>query len=232
MEQTNNNIPDAEPTNQTATQTESFPQTPQTSSPMATTQMAPPTNESWRTILSILLIIFFGPIGIIVMWIVARWPKWVKGIITAVVLIPLILIFYQIILMKNWIEKRIQYSQNPNNSIADIPLPPTLTPSQNQKIKTLLKDSKIQGDIASWRSNLEIYYANHGQYPKCSLNVSQCNLSDLNLSKSNIGDYKYWSDGENYKIQFELEQKEPGEGPTYKGINCATNEGFLHGACL
>lgn len=41
-----------------------------------------PTSEDTKTIVTVLLLIFAFPIGLILMWAWTNWPKWVKVIIT------------------------------------------------------------------------------------------------------------------------------------------------------
>lgn len=55
---------------------------------MATTQ-ATGTSEDTRTIVTVILLIFAYPIGLIVMWVWTHWPKWLKIILS----LPVILFF-------------------------------------------------------------------------------------------------------------------------------------------
>lgn len=49
--------------------------------------------DSTPTIVTVLLLIFMFPVGVIVMWIWPKWKKWVKILITLIVLIPFLFIF-------------------------------------------------------------------------------------------------------------------------------------------
>lgn len=238
MEQANNILQTGEPISQTAASTAPISSTPQTS-PIAPNQPTAPTNESWRTILSILLIIFLGPIGIIVMWIVARWPKWIKCLITAVVIIPLILLLIVAISftksINKYVDQRIEWSENPNNSIADHPLFQGLNSEQKKKLQTADRDMKIREDIAEWKVALAIYQSNNGLYPKCPSQKPSCFIKELNLTGDptlnleDNNDYLYWFNGDDYKIQFQLEKK---IDQFDKGIYCETSKNSTQGACL
>lgn len=50
------------------------------------------TSDDTRTIVTVLLLIFITPIGLLLMWFWSRWKAWVKILVTIVVLFPLILI--------------------------------------------------------------------------------------------------------------------------------------------
>ena len=54
-------------------------------------------DQSWRTIISILVLIFLFPVGLLVMWLVARWRGFVKWLVTAVIIIPVALGIYWLI---------------------------------------------------------------------------------------------------------------------------------------
>ena len=49
----------------------------------------PAADESWKTIVAVLLLIFVTPVGVIVMWLITQWPRWVKILITVV--LPLVI---------------------------------------------------------------------------------------------------------------------------------------------
>lgn len=78
------------PTSQTETQPSVPPPTP-VSSPAA-----PDNSESTKTIVTILLLLFVTPIGVIVMWFWPKWKTWVKVLITLLCLIPFAIIFLAI----------------------------------------------------------------------------------------------------------------------------------------
>lgn len=49
--------------------------------------------DSTPTIVTVLLLIFMFPVGVIVMWVWPKWKKWVKILITLLALIPVFVIF-------------------------------------------------------------------------------------------------------------------------------------------
>lgn len=49
-------------------------------------------SEDAKTIITILLLIFVFPIGIIMMWIWMKWPVWVKILVTLVVALPFLIV--------------------------------------------------------------------------------------------------------------------------------------------
>ena len=52
---------------------------------------APQPDEQWKSTVTVLLLLLFTPVGVIVMWFLVSWPKWVKALITFVVFLPLLL---------------------------------------------------------------------------------------------------------------------------------------------
>jgi hypothetical protein len=50
-------------------------------------------SEDTRTVVTVLLLLFFTPAGLILMWVWTKWKTWLKVLITALVVIPLILFF-------------------------------------------------------------------------------------------------------------------------------------------
>ncbi len=55
----------------------------------------PTTSNDTKTIVTVLLLIFVYPIGLIVMWVWPTWPRWIKWLITT----PVILFFLALILI-------------------------------------------------------------------------------------------------------------------------------------
>lgn len=45
-----------------------------------------------KTIITVLLLIFFYPIGIILVWTLTNWPKWVKWVLSIPVIILLVIL--------------------------------------------------------------------------------------------------------------------------------------------
>lgn len=52
-----------------------------------------------RSIITILLLLFFYPLGIIFMWFATKWPKWVKLLITLPIILTLVFILLTIFLI-------------------------------------------------------------------------------------------------------------------------------------
>lgn len=59
--------------------------------PQATKQAG--ASKETRTIVTVLLLIFFPLIGLIVMWMWTFWPKWVKALLSALFALWLIMVF-------------------------------------------------------------------------------------------------------------------------------------------
>ncbi len=51
------------------------------------------------TIVVILALIFFYPLGVILMWFLTKWPRWAKIVITLLLVIPIIAVFLSISLI-------------------------------------------------------------------------------------------------------------------------------------
>lgn len=75
-------VPPVQSTPQPAVQTPTAPQIP----------VAPQANSSLDTksIVTILLLLFFFPLGVILMWFLTKWPVWLKLIITIPVTLAII----------------------------------------------------------------------------------------------------------------------------------------------
>jgi len=52
-----------------------------------------------RTIVTVLLLIFIYPVGLVVMWVWAYWPKWLKWFISAPVIIGIVAIILGFVLI-------------------------------------------------------------------------------------------------------------------------------------
>jgi hypothetical protein len=82
-----------------------------------------PSNNNMDTpsIIAILLLLFFYPVGIIIMWFATKWPKWVKFIIT----LPIILAFIGIALAIFLIAKDPlnRFQKTPTNIAVQSPTP-------------------------------------------------------------------------------------------------------------
>lgn len=62
-------------------------------------QSQQPTNHDTRFIIVILLLIFFYPIGLILMWMWMRWQNWVKVLLSLPVIITVLVILGSIIMI-------------------------------------------------------------------------------------------------------------------------------------
>lgn len=52
------------------------------------------TSEDTKTLVTVLLLIFFYPAGVILMWVWTKWKMWVKALITALGCLPIIFFFF------------------------------------------------------------------------------------------------------------------------------------------
>lgn len=64
--------------------------------------MATPTSSGMsndtKTLVTVLLLIFIYPVGLVLMWVWTHWPKWVKILLTIPVVILVLITFLSIIL--------------------------------------------------------------------------------------------------------------------------------------
>lgn len=65
----------------------------------ASTNQAQGMSEDTKTIVTVLLLVFFYPVGVIVMWFWTHWPTWAKIIISSIIILPILGILAAIILV-------------------------------------------------------------------------------------------------------------------------------------
>lgn len=66
---------------------------------MAQKQQSQPMSEDTKAIITVLLLLFFPPIGFILMWFWTNWPKWVKALVSAPLILFMLAIFATLMLI-------------------------------------------------------------------------------------------------------------------------------------
>ncbi|HOD01460.1 MAG TPA: zinc ribbon domain-containing protein [bacterium] len=76
-------------------------------------------NDSTPTIVTVLLLIFVFPIGVIVMWFWPKWKVWVKLLITLIAIIPIFFIVLPMFLLAGDSKENIQVYTGPETSVVN-----------------------------------------------------------------------------------------------------------------
>lgn len=142
-------------------------------------------NEKLINIITIILLFFFYPIGLIIMWAVTSWSKTVKWVVTSLIFIPLILGILAMVVI---------VAINPS--------------AQFEKAR----DQQRISNAEFFRSGIELYKLDKGNYPADLTDleiggylsgVDAASVSDLGKPT-----YKVVSGGQDYELCFVLESPE------------------------
>ncbi len=72
----------------------------------------PGMSNDTKSIIAVLALLLAYPIGVIVMWFLTKWPKWVKLLVTApLILIPLIAVFIVAVVVITNPQKKFEKAQ-------------------------------------------------------------------------------------------------------------------------
>lgn len=128
------------------------------------------------TILTILLLLFFYPLGLLVMWFATKWPRWVKILLTAIPVLLIVIGIGAIMFSLSLISSRTSNLRN-QTPYVNTRLTPTLPPSPV---------STASADTLNWKTYSDNIYSI--KYPS-SLNVKSLpplakNLNCIYLEKS------------------------------------------------
>lgn len=164
-------------------------------------------SEDTKTIITVLLLIFAFPIGVILMWIWVRWPRWVKILISLVIIIPFVAIFASIIVL---IINPLELTHRSRDAVrlsdlANIQKAINETAGANPSMNIFCNDQPNSCDGDS---------TNNGNVRKTDgtgwVKIKTPSLATLPIDPVNNApySYKYCSDGKEWEIQAAVESKQ------------------------
>lgn len=168
-------------------------------------------SEDTKTLITVLLLIFVFPIGIILMWVWMKWTVWVKILLTIIAIIPLIIIigavsaFLLLLIIPTDINKKVHDAVRIKDLVSlhrSIDLAINTNPSNN-----FLCNGKIGSCVGdSTDQNLNVKKTDGTGWVKIRLD----SLSVLPVDPINNANYSYTycSDGKDWEIQVRMESKE------------------------
>ncbi len=169
-------------------------------------------SEDTKAIITILLLIFVFPVGIVMMWVWMKWPVWVKILITFVAIIPLFIIvgaISAIVLVSiNPLERTreardtvrlkdlVTLQESINNAV-----------QANPSINILCngKSGLCEGDSSDKDPNVR--KTDGTGWIKVRLDSLASLPVDPSSDSTNIHSYTYCSDGKQWEIQVGVESK-------------------------
>lgn len=183
-------------------------------------------SEDTKTIITVLLLLFAFPIGVVMTWVWMRWPTWVKVLLTALIIIPLIIVISAFSFLgligrfpSPWLSTATNNSTEGEKQVRDIVRLKTLAylqkaidnvTAQNTTGHALCNGESFLclGDSAdSIDKNPNVTKPDGAGWIKTDISntISELPLDPINNSRYS---YTYCSDGKYWEIQARVESKQ------------------------
>ncbi|QQG40966.1 MAG: hypothetical protein HYV37_01435 [Candidatus Levyibacteriota bacterium] len=166
-------------------------------------------SEDTKTIITVLLLIFVFPVGVILMWVWMKWPTWVKILITLVMILPLLVVIGAVSALGLLVAVNPAGMVVKANDTARLKDLVTIQEAINNAAQTNSSFCNGQVGLCAGDSTDKLYdvkKADGTGWVKIKLN----SLTSLPIDPINDSNYSYTycSDGKDWEIQARVQSKQ------------------------
>ena len=173
-------------------------------------------SENTKTIITVILLVFVYPIGLLFMWFWTKWPKWAKTVIS----LPLFLAILGIVV------SALLFTINPIKQLNQAKCAQQCASSENKNVclDTCVKNintipstqnygnaqqevfgQQAKQDMSALQSALELYLVDHQSYPQNLSLLTPKYIQEIKLNPFSHKQYEYSLTGQNkYTLSTQL----------------------------